>query len=210
MAKIIVFDFETTGLNPQNDYPIELALLVSNLDGELSTYSSKIKLPRGVSLPPFITELTGLTEEELQQTGKDLEEVKQDILPMFDVENDLFVAHNANFDLGFLYYHFGIAPSYFVCTRTIEFLTNPHEGCSLKNTYARYHGEKEQTHRALDDVMMTYEVLRAQVQHHGTDAMMFFINKIVQTPERNLVFVPENATVLDFTKKFALKEEKQG
>jgi DNA polymerase III subunit epsilon len=209
MAKIVVFDFETTGLNPQNDYPIELALLISDSKDSFTTYSSKIKLPQGVKLPSFITELTGLTEEDLQQNGKALEEVKQDILPLIDIERDLFVAHNANFDLGFFYYHFGVAPRYFVCTRAIEFLTNPHEGCSLKNTYARYYGEKEQTHRALDDVGMTYEVLQAQIKYHGTDAMMFFLNKIVQTPERNLVFVPENATVLDFTQKFALKEEKQ-
>jgi DNA polymerase III subunit epsilon len=209
MAKIVVFDFETTGLNPKNDYPIELALLISDSKDSFTTYSSKIKLPQGVKLPSFITELTGLTEEDLQQNGKALEEVKQDILPLIDIERDLFVAHNANFDLGFFYYHFGVAPRHFVCTRTIEFLTNPHEGCSLKNTYARYYGEKEQTHRALDDVGMTYEVLQAQIKYHGADAMMFFLNKIVQTPERNLVFVPENATVLDFTKKFALKEEKQ-
>ncbi|QCK84089.1 3'-5' exonuclease [Geobacillus kaustophilus NBRC 102445] len=207
--KIVVFDFETTGLNPQNDYPIELALLITDFKDTHKEYSSKIKLPRGVKLPPFITNLTGLTEEDLQQKGKDLEEVKQDILSLIDIEKDLFVAHNANFDLGFLYHHFGIAPKRFVCTRTIEFLTNPHENCSLKNTYARYYGEKEQTHRALDDVKMTLEVLKSHFEHHGEYAMVFFVNKIVQTPERNLVFVPENATVLDFTKKFALKEEKQ-
>jgi DNA polymerase III subunit epsilon len=210
MMNLVAIDFETTGLNPREDYPIEVGIYKYDGDtGVEKVYSLQIKLPQGVSLPPFITELTGLTEEELNLKGMSLEEVKAILDDILDPEIDVVVAHNANFDLGFLWYHFNIAPKYFFCTRTIEFLTNPHLGCSLKNTYARYYGEQEQTHRALDDVMMTLKVLKAQTERHGLEAMMFFLNKIVQTPERNLVFVPENATVLDFTQKFALKEEKQ-
>src|SRR5699024_5206492 len=119
-------------------------------------------------------------------------------------EETLVIAHNANFDLGFLSHHFNVQPKNFMCTRSIEFLTNPHLSSSLKDVYPRYFGDKEQTHRALDDVLMTFEVFEEQSGLHG-DTFKFFLNKVVATPERSLSFVPYNAIVLDFAKKFTLK-----
>jgi DNA polymerase III subunit epsilon len=210
---VAVLDFETTGLNPQTDYPTEVAVYkvkASPFGYKELKYSSKIKLPEGVEVPEFITQLNGLTTEELNATGADPQEVKDKLNSFIDDET-LVVAHNANFDLGFLYYHFGMEPEHFMCTRTIEFLTAPHLSCSLKDVYPRYYPEeaKEQTHRALDDVEMTIEVFSAQIGVHGNEAMFFFKNKIVNLPDRELVFTPRNAKVLDFTQKYARKAKEE-
>ncbi|MFD1362786.1 3'-5' exonuclease [Lentibacillus salinarum] len=194
--KILFTDFETTGLSPNEDYPTEVALL--KIDGaDQQEFSSKIQLPEGVEVSAFVTELTGLTAKNVNKQGISRKEI-QSILNTFIDDETLVIAHNANFDLGFLYHHFGIAPKHFMCTRTIEYLTNPHLSSSLKHVYPRYVADEQQTHRAGDDVAMTKAVFDEQVKVHGENAMVFFLNKVVRTPERDLVYCPSNAKVLDF------------
>lgn len=195
---VIVLDFETTGLSPVKDYPTEVGFLLYNLEfmSEM-TYSSMIKLPKGVEIPEFITELTGLTTEKVNNEGADKEKIRKKLFSLIN-DKTLFVAHNANFDLGFLQHHFGIEPKYFMCTRTIEFFTNPEYPLSLEATYERYLGKFVQKHRALADVQMTFEVFKNQKEVHDFK-MDFFLNKMVVTPERGLVYYPDNANVLDYT-----------
>ncbi|MFD1363165.1 3'-5' exonuclease [Lentibacillus salinarum] len=196
--QLLFIDFETTGLSPEQDYPTEVAVLKT--DGfNPKGFSSKIQLPDGVEIPDDITELTGLTANNVNAQGISREKIKS-VLKTFVNEETLVIAHNANFDLGFLYHHFGIIPKHFMCTRTIEYLTNPHLSLSLKHVYPRYVADRQQTHRAGDDVSMTKAVFDAQVSVHGQHAMEFFLNKMVRTPERNLVYCPSNAIVLDFRK----------
>ena len=204
MKKYVFIDFETTGLNPEKDYPTEVAVKVLSLiKGVLkpTEYSTKIKLPEGIEVPKFITELTGLTTEEVNTKGANMDDVKSLLLQLID-DYTVVVAHNANFDLGFLFHHFGIEPKYFICTRTISILTEPHESASLKDVYARMYGEKEQTHRAGDDTDMLVKVFDGFAGIHGADDLGFFCNKIVNMPDRGMVYTPDNAKVLDFTAKY--------
>ncbi|QFG05898.1 DnaQ-like exonuclease [Bacillus phage 276BB001] len=210
-SQIVVIDFETTGLNPQTDYPTEIAIDVYERVGlggfTLRTSIQRlIELPQGVEIPAKITELTGLTTEKVRAEGVH----KGEILDFLENEvnhDALFVAHNANFDLGFLYYHFGVEPLNFLCTRTIEVLTDPHFSASLKDAYKRYYpvSTNEQTHRASDDTKMTYELLEGQLRY-GVN-VEFFVNLMVNMPDRELKFVPVEATVLDFTKKYVSRSE---
>jgi DNA polymerase III subunit epsilon len=206
ITSVAVLDFETTGLSPQKDHPTEVAVKKVGVDPAtakpyIKNYSSKIQLPAGVEVPEFITNLTGLTTEEVNSTGKSKIEVLADLQELIDM-NTLVVAHNANFDLGFLFHHFGMEPAHFMCTRTVSILSEPHLNASLKNVYARMFGEQEQTHRAGDDVEMTMDVYNQFISEHGTDGMMFFKNKMVSMPDRELVYTPYNAIVLDFTQKY--------
>lgn len=204
IENLLVLDFETTGLSPEKDYPTEIGFKKHFKHGKNEVYNEMIRLPEGVEVPEFITNLTGLTTQQVNEKGIDKESIKLKLESAID-ENTLVVAHNANFDLGFLYHHFGVKPKYFMCTRTIEFLTHPHESSSLEPTYIRYIGEIEQEHRALADVEMTMEVLVKQKEIHG-DHIYYFLNKMVVTPERKLVYQPDNAIVLDFEHLFQLKK----
>jgi DNA polymerase III subunit epsilon len=203
-SSVVIFDFETTGLNPIKDFPTEIALKVLDWRGE-TDYSSMIKLPEGVEVPEKITELTGLTTEKVNSEGKDLAQVKAEIQAFTD-ETTLWIAHNANFDLGFLFHHFGVEPTHFMCTRTIEILTVPHLNASLQPTYNRYFPEENitQEHRAMKDVEMTSDLFNAQTDTHKED-IYFFYNKLVAMPDRDLVYTPHNSKVLDFTQKYDSK-----
>lgn len=216
---IAFIDFETTGLDPKENYPTEVAikLYYRNIIGKPETieYQTLIKLPEGVEISEFIQDLTGLTTEKVNSEGKPLEEVIPEVQKLLS-ENVLVVAQNANFDLGYLSVHFGIEPDHFVCTKTIEFFTAPHLSTSLKDAHKRYAPDKtfEQTHRAMDDVNMLVDIYDGQFSLHGEDQMDFFKNKIAVMPERPLVFTPHNAVILDYSQKYSsnktvekLKEE---
>lgn len=208
----VIFDFETTGLNPQTDFPTEIAMRKISSTGKVTDYTALIKLPEGVEVPAFITNLTGLTTEKLQAEGKDIDVVYMEMLNFLGKgfeESTVFVAHNANFDLGYLAVHFNIYPEHYVCTRTIAILTDPSKNASLQAVYNDLFPDKNtiQEHRALGDIEMTQEVLEYYMNYHGEHAVSFFINKLVAMPDRELVFVPPHAQVLDFSKQYVAKRK---
>lgn len=217
---IAFIDFETTGLDPKENHPTEIAIKkvgVSKLTGQpyVKEYESMIKLPEGVEISEFIQNLTGLTTEKVNSEGKAIEEIIPEVQNLIDNET-LVVAQSANFDLGYLAVHFGIEPEHFMDTKAIEFFTAPHLSTKLNDVHERYAPEVtfEQTHRAMDDVNMLMDIFNGQVGVHGNDAMMFFKNKIVIPPERPLVYHPAHAVYLDYSQKYVsskthdkLKEE---
>lgn len=97
--RIVYFDTETTGVKPGKDQIIELALLVYD-DGECTEeYDEFIDI--GEKLPSKIVELTGITDEMLTN-GKNPKNVAHKI-PTTLKDNSVWVAHNAQFDLLFIY-----------------------------------------------------------------------------------------------------------
>ncbi len=95
--ELVVLDFETTGLTPGFDRTIEVAatLLVDHRPKE--TFHQLMH--PGMSLPSFITSLTGITNEMLR--GQPPPEQVMPRLHRF-VRGLPIVAHNASFDRGFL------------------------------------------------------------------------------------------------------------
>jgi len=94
----IVFDLETTGLDPSYDDIIEIAAIHIKSGSVIAEYQSLIN--PGYEIDEFITNLTGITNEMLYNAPG-----IQDILPSFiDFLGDhILIAHNANFDINFLY-----------------------------------------------------------------------------------------------------------
>ena len=62
---LLVLDTETTGFSPRRDEIIELAMLRLTADGTREEYVELIRLSPGTELPARITELTGITEDDL-------------------------------------------------------------------------------------------------------------------------------------------------
>ena len=139
---VAFIDFETTGLDPKENYPTEIAIKkvgISKLTAQpyVKEYQTMIKLPEGVEISEFIQKLTGLTTEMVNSEGKDITEVIPEVQDLID-NDTLVVAQSANFDLGYLAEHFGIEPDHFMCTKTIEFFTAPHLSTKLNDTHERY------------------------------------------------------------------------
>lgn len=93
---IVVLDVETTGLSPEENEIIELAM-VRVEKGERAVFNKLVN--PGVSIPPFITRLTGIRNQDVRDEA-DIYQVLEQALPMFD--NATLIIQNAPFDLGFL------------------------------------------------------------------------------------------------------------
>ncbi|MDD9149225.1 3'-5' exonuclease [Sporolactobacillus sp. CQH2019] len=94
-----VIDFETTGLSPETSEIIQIGA-VKYADGKIvDTFSSYIK-PQFSKLSSRITNITGITEDMLVDAP-----IIQDVLPKFIeyIKCQTLVAHNASFDMKFLF-----------------------------------------------------------------------------------------------------------
>jgi len=66
---IIIFDTETTGIDHKRDEIIELAALRVSYGEVVEEFDYLIKLSPGKSLSAFISDLTGITKEQLEAEG---------------------------------------------------------------------------------------------------------------------------------------------
>jgi DNA polymerase III subunit epsilon len=156
---ITIFDFETSGLNPEKDRVIEVAAIRCKDDKVISEFSSLVKYDEALS--PKIVELTGIKSDDLEFGLP--EDTTFRILNRF-LSDSLLVAHNASFDLSFL--HFGLMrfanrtfSNPFIDTLTIsrDILYYPN---TLKDTCNHYAVALEGTHRALNDVYACWEIYK--------------------------------------------------
>ena len=94
----VVVDLETTGLMPSFDGIIEIGAVRYKDDIEIDRFHSFVSV--GFPLDPFIIQHTGITDAMLEGAP----EIK-DILPKLleFVGDSVIVAHNANFDVNFIY-----------------------------------------------------------------------------------------------------------
>ena len=96
-CRFVIFDFETTGLSCNSDQILELGAVVYK-NGKVEERFQKLVKPT-VSIPPFITKLTGINNR-MVQNEQELEDVLPDFLEF--MKAGIPVAHNATFDLSFL------------------------------------------------------------------------------------------------------------
>jgi DNA polymerase-3 subunit epsilon len=171
---IIVLDVETTGLDPKRDEIIELAALrFDKLRGILSSeceLDMLVKLSAGRRLTPFITGLTGISENMLADEGLEKEHACDRFSAWLDCPNLLLIAYNAQFDLSFLHYFMARFGKAYLLNhvKVLDAMTvykdrklYPH---TLKDAVSAYALKTQNTHRAIDDVKATFELLCAMEQ----------------------------------------------
>ena len=158
--RIVVFDTETTGIDFGRDQIIEIGAAAWEGGAETGEMDLFIRLPEGRRLDPFITRLTGITEERLASEGVGDREAAEAFTGLLEgAERPLLAAYNAQFDLNFLFYllqPWGLAGA-LKKPRFLDALTvyrdrkdYPHK---LENAIAAYHLEDRavNSHRAVDD-----------------------------------------------------------
>ncbi len=106
---IVMLDFETTGLSPANGDRITEVAALRIVDGRISErFVSLVNC--GVYIPPFITELTGISQAMVDRAPP----VEQVVPALLDfIGADALSAHNASFDEKFLHAEsarLGLAP----------------------------------------------------------------------------------------------------
>ena len=97
MTVLVALDIETTGLDPQKDAIIEIGAVRFNghrIEGEWETL-----IHPGRPVPPFITQLTGITDQMLLKAP-----AVQDVLPdlVRFVGDSPILGHSIGFDISFL------------------------------------------------------------------------------------------------------------
>jgi len=168
--RLVLFDTETTGLQYSRDEIIEFAAVVVELVDGVPTitkeYDELVALAPGGFVPPKITELTGISTQDLREKGLPKARVCRDIAEMF-TGNTLLLAYNAHFDLSFLFYMLlrDGDPTILKGKDKLDLLTvyrdrhsYPHKLCSAIEVYG-LSGKVVNSHRAVDDVIATVAVM---------------------------------------------------
>lgn len=171
---VIIFDTETSGLDPDKHQIIELAAIrVEPTENGIRIADSMddfIKLPDGETLDTKITELTHITDEMLQSEGKSREEVAARFHQLLTGDKPggsiVMAAHNAQFDLLFtrqlLRGHRITGSLSFLDTVTIykDRRPYPHKLEAAIKAY-KLEDKVKNSHRAIDDVCALLEVMKA-------------------------------------------------
>jgi DNA polymerase-3 subunit epsilon len=173
---LIVFDLETTGLNPRADRIVEICV-IKKYPPSKSKGSRKKKdevktrlINPGMAIPEEVSKIHGITDAKVKGAPKFAQVAKG--LASF-IEGCDVVGYNSNrFDVPFLLAEFeraGVMDAF----KDVEFIDvfnlfshfNPR---TLEAAYASYCGKKLVAHKAENDARATFEVLEGIInEHHG-------------------------------------------
>jgi DNA polymerase-3 subunit alpha (Gram-positive type) len=156
----VIVDLETTGLEPRLDKIIEIGA-VRVLGGKIIDEWTALVNP-GVFIPQITTNITGLTSEMLEPCPP-IEDVIDDYLKFLG-EDSVFVAHNVEFDRGFLNSHLEKMerphmPHPYMCTYRLAKQVHPNLAkYKLSSLTEHFDVELPQAHRAVHDARATAEL----------------------------------------------------
>ena len=190
--KLFLFDTETTGLLFNRDEIIEFAAVVlEKKNGQIAVteeYDQLITLSPGGFVPAQIEALTGITNQDIREKGIPKTRVCCDIARMI-AGNTLLLAYNAHFDLSFLFYMLlrDGDPQILKGKDKLDLLTvykdrrsYPHKLCNAIEAYG-LSGKVVNSHRAVDDVLATVEVMKAMEEEK--DDLCRYLNLFGYNPK---------------------------
>ena len=189
---ILVLDTETSGLSCRMDEIIEFAAVRLVWDGsDFVTDAEADEFVRRTNdrrLDPRIVGLTGITDELLREEGISKAAFAA-LLAGLLTPRTLIAAYNAQFDLLFLYHlldRYGDArllrdkPKLDLLTVYRDRRPFPHRLCNAIEAYG-LQDRVQNSHRAIDDVRATVEVLRAMTEER--DDLAQYINLFGYSPK---------------------------
>ena len=180
MSKTILFlDTETTGLPtnwkaPYDQWPRMVSLAFSLVRGdEILGQNEYIIKPEGYEIPLEASNIHGITTEEAQAKGNDIQMVLIQLATMTELA-DLVVFHNSSFDTGIIsgeQMRLGYPPENLICRSKKLFCTkeNSTNICKIPGSRGGYKWpslaelcafcgvENQGAHNALNDVIATKE-----------------------------------------------------
>jgi DNA helicase II / ATP-dependent DNA helicase PcrA len=156
---VVVLDFETTGLDKQSDDIIEIAAQRYSGNLEVDRFHRLLRTDKNLEESSAVH---GISTEMLKTNAVDPEEGLRDLLAWLG--SDIIVGHNIAFDLGMLYgqcrrLHI-ICPQFDSCD-TLKLARRVIKTGSMKlgSLQKRLQLNTKPTHRAMDDVSATAELL---------------------------------------------------
>jgi DNA polymerase-3 subunit alpha (Gram-positive type) len=181
----VAFDLETTGLNVEKDYIIEIGAL-KVIDGKVTDrFMTFLKPP--CSIPYHITQITGI-DDSMVANARDTEEI---IRSFVDFCNGyILVGHNIMFDYKFVKKY---ATKYGLSFNqqgidTLQISKKVHKDMdsrSLGSLCAHYDIENQAAHRAYHDALATaklYHILAHHFEEKNTD--VFQPKELIYVPKK--------------------------
>lgn len=155
----IVLDLETTGLSKSYHKITEIAAIKVKNHEIVDQFETLVN-PE-TRIPSFITRLTGINNEMVQNQPK----VNQAIMELDEFIEDLpIIAHNASFDYGFIEHNYLLhlkkkLNNDKICTRKLANRLVQHLPHKKLSSLCYYFNIKnDQAHRAMSDVLATHKV----------------------------------------------------
>lgn len=155
----VLVDIETTGLDFDFDDIIEVSGIRVKDDRIIDEFSSLVKPNDFSSLPEFITELTGITDDMIMSAPSCSE-----VIPRFVdfIGEDYIVGHNVHFDVNFLFdaskqFDIILSNNIIDTLRIARKLYPDMKHHRLTDIVEKFGISQDAHHRALDDVKATFE-----------------------------------------------------
>ena len=159
-----VVDIETNGGNAKDGQIIEIGAVKFKNGNILETYQS---LVTAKSIPLKVQEITNITPDMLVNAPS-----LKDVLEEFKIflEDDVFVAHNIDFDYKFISdsfkkYDLGILLNRKLCTIKLAKCTIESKRYGLRYLKELLNINVENHHRAFDDALSTVEILKKSLSN---------------------------------------------
>jgi DNA polymerase-3 subunit epsilon len=181
-SPIVFLDVETTGMSFTRNRIIEIgAIRVES--GEVKASFNRLIDPQA-ELPQFITELTGITRDDLISSPSfyDICDELYEIM-----QGAIFVAHNVRFDYGFLKQEFKRVGKQFnpkqLCTVRLSKALYPTERHhKLQNLIDRCDIEVTARHRAYDDAQAMWQFIQHSQQNFPAPILEAAIKQQIKSP----------------------------
>ncbi|NRA66400.1 MAG: 3'-5' exonuclease [Pseudobacteriovorax sp.] len=166
-AKLVVFDFETTGLDSTKDRIIEIGALAVEDGKAVGEFSTLIK--PDILLPETAAKITGITEAMLADKPS-IEDKWGEFLAF--IEGSILVAHNAEFDMAFLRrasarLGYQVHWPCFCTLKLARQLLPDLESKNLDSLAQHYGLTFEARHRSIGDCKVTSAVLQSFLTNEG-------------------------------------------
>lgn len=197
-ASFIVIDVETTGSHAEKNRIFDIACIRVENGEIVSEYQSLINPHQFI--PPFIANMTGVSNEKVY-SAPESHKVFSEVYKYLTEKPAIFVAHNANFDYGFVRetlkrMNLSIDDIPVLCTLKLARRILPKNLKKNVGSLADHFGHKiSKRHRAYDDTLATVVILcellemaEEEYEVYTLDDLMAFQNKPIKnfkaaTPE---------------------------
>ncbi|HNG12479.1 MAG TPA: 3'-5' exonuclease, partial [Saprospiraceae bacterium] len=166
--RFAVIDIETTGGRADRDRITEIGIVITDGNTVFDSFESLVNPEMGI--PPYITQLTGIDNEMVEDAPR-FYEIAKKIVEL--TEDTIFVAHNVRFDYGFIQEEFRRLGYSFskkkICTVVMSRKAFPGlKSYSLGNLIRYFNIPAERRHRALDDAQATSTLLSYILESQST------------------------------------------